>query len=66
MALIFITIDPETDSDHCPAVFVEEEAGDGHILEDELVSDTAVARMCSAAFEAVWGRSIPHAEYRST
>jgi hypothetical protein len=28
MALIFITIDPETDSDHCPAVFVEEETGD--------------------------------------
>ena len=27
MALIFITIDPETDSDHCPAVFVEEETG---------------------------------------
>ncbi len=28
MALIFMTIDPETDSDHCPAVFVEEETGD--------------------------------------
>ena len=28
MALIFIAIDPETDSDHCPAVFVEEETGD--------------------------------------
>lgn len=28
MALILITIDPETDSDHCPAVFVEEETGD--------------------------------------
>jgi hypothetical protein len=41
-------------------------SGDGHILEDELVSDTAVARMCSAAFEAVWEHSIPHAEYRST
>ncbi len=39
-------------------------SGDGHILEDELVSDTAVVRMCSAAFEAVWERSIPHAEYR--
>ena len=23
MALILITIDPETDGDHCPAVFVE-------------------------------------------
>jgi hypothetical protein len=28
MALMFIAIDPETDSDHCPAVFVEEETGD--------------------------------------
>ena len=41
-------------------------SGDGHILEDELVADTAVARMCSTAFEAVWDRSIPHAEYRPT
>jgi hypothetical protein len=28
MALIFVAIDPETDSDHCPAAFVEEETGD--------------------------------------
>jgi hypothetical protein len=28
MALIFIAIDPNTDSDHCPAVFVEAETGD--------------------------------------
>ena len=28
MALIFIAIDPETDTEHCPAVFVEEETGD--------------------------------------
>ena len=28
MALIFIAIDPDTDSDHCPAVFVEDETGD--------------------------------------
>jgi hypothetical protein len=28
MTLTLITIDPETDSDHCPAVFVEEETGD--------------------------------------
>lgn len=28
MALLFIAIDPETDADHCPAVFVEEESGD--------------------------------------
>ena len=28
MALEFIAIDPDTDTDHCPAVFVEEETGD--------------------------------------
>jgi hypothetical protein len=28
MALVFIAIDPETDSDHCPAVFADEETGD--------------------------------------
>jgi hypothetical protein len=28
MALEFVAIDPETDTDHCPAVFVEEESGD--------------------------------------
>ena len=28
MALKFIAIDPDTDQDHCPAVFVEEETGD--------------------------------------
>jgi len=28
MALKFIGIDPDTDTDHCPAVFVEEETGD--------------------------------------
>jgi hypothetical protein len=28
MALELIGIDPETDTDHCPAVFVEEETGD--------------------------------------
>jgi hypothetical protein len=28
MALRFLAIDPETDTDHCPAVFVEEETGD--------------------------------------
>jgi hypothetical protein len=41
-------------------------SGDGHILEDEMVSDTAVAQMCSAAFEAIWERAIPHADYRLT
>jgi hypothetical protein len=28
MALRFIAIDPDTDTEHCPAVFIEEETGD--------------------------------------
>lgn len=39
-------------------------SGAGDILEDELVSDPVVARMCAAAFEAAWARGIPHADYR--
>ena len=39
-------------------------AGDGAFLEDELSDDPAVARMCAEAFEAVWERAIPHADYR--
>ena len=39
-------------------------SGAGDIMEDEMVSDPAVARMCSAAFEAAWARSIPHADYQ--
>jgi hypothetical protein len=39
-------------------------SGDGEIVEDELASDPAVIRMCAAAFEAAWGRAIPHADYR--
>jgi hypothetical protein len=39
-------------------------SGVGDILEDEMVSDPAVAQMCSAAFEGAWARSIPHADYQ--
>ena len=39
-------------------------SGDGEIVEDELVSDVAVAEMCAGAFEAVWERAMPHADYR--
>ena len=39
-------------------------SGDGDIVEDELVSDPAVIQMCSTAFEAVWERAIPHADYQ--
>jgi len=39
-------------------------SGDGEVVEDELVSDPAVIGMCAQAFEAVWERAIPHADYR--
>jgi hypothetical protein len=39
-------------------------AGDGEFLEHELVDDPAVAKLCTSAFEAVWDRAVPHAEYR--
>jgi hypothetical protein len=39
-------------------------AGDGEFLEDELVDNPAAVRLCVSAFEAVWERAIPHAEYR--
>ncbi len=38
--------------------------GDGCVVEDELCDDPAVITMCSAAFEAVWDRAVPHADYR--
>jgi hypothetical protein len=37
--------------------------GDGRVVEDELCDDRAVIDMCSAAFEAVWERAVPHANY---
>ena len=43
---------------------VDDGLPEGRILEDEMVADTALARMCSAAFEAIWDRAIPHAAYR--
>jgi hypothetical protein len=38
--------------------------GDGRVVEDEMCSDPAVIAMCSAAFEAVWERAVPHDAYR--
>ena len=38
--------------------------GDGHVVEDELCDDPAVIRRGSAAFEAVWKRAVPHADYQ--
>lgn len=39
-------------------------AGDGTFLEHELSDDPAAARTCAEAFEVVWERATPHAEYR--
>ncbi len=39
-------------------------SGAGAHLEDEMVSDPAVAKLCATAFEMVWERAIPHSDYR--
>jgi hypothetical protein len=39
-------------------------AGDGTFLDHELSDDLAVVRTCAEAFEAVWQRATPHADYR--
>jgi uncharacterized protein DUF6879 len=39
-------------------------SGDGDIVEDEHVTEPGVVKLCLSAFEAVWARAIPHAEYR--
>jgi hypothetical protein len=41
-------------------------AGDGEFLDHQLSDDPAVVKMCASAFEAVWERAVPHAEYRPT
>ncbi|MCX4746221.1 hypothetical protein OG455_11910 [Kitasatospora sp. NBC_01287] len=38
--------------------------GDGNFIDHELVRDPEVIKLCATAFEAVWGRAIPHEEYR--
>lgn len=39
-------------------------SGDGNIVGHELTDDPAVVKATADAFEAVWGRAIPHREYR--
>jgi hypothetical protein len=39
-------------------------AGNGDFLDDVPSDDPAVVTMCAGAFEAVWERAIPHAQYR--
>ncbi|KOV38756.1 hypothetical protein ADK60_01755 [Streptomyces sp. XY431] len=38
-------------------------SGDGTVVEDEITSDPEAVKLCATAFEAVWGRAIPHHLY---
>lgn len=38
-------------------------SGEGDWLDVEQVSDPDVVKLCLSAFEAVWERAVPHAEY---
>jgi hypothetical protein len=39
-------------------------SGNGAAAGTELRDDPAIVRLCVSAFEAVWGRAIPHEDYR--
>lgn len=39
-------------------------AGDGEFLAHELCDHPEVVRACADSFERVWGRAVPHDEYR--
>ena len=39
-------------------------SGDGELTGHELTDEPAVVRLCTTAFEAVWDRAIPHAEFK--
>lgn len=45
-------------------VHVNHFTGDGRWLEQEVTEDPELAKLCSSAFEAVWERAIPHADFR--
>ncbi|RKN11504.1 DUF6879 family protein [Streptomyces radicis] len=38
--------------------------GDGALTGHELTEEPAVLELCSAAFETVWSRAVPHDQYR--
>ncbi|MEU9881239.1 DUF6879 family protein [Streptomyces phaeochromogenes] len=39
-------------------------SGDGAVVEDEITDDPALVEFCVTAFESVWERAIPHADYQ--
>lgn len=47
-------------------VLVLHHTGDGEPAPEylELTTDPKILQLCSSAFEAVWGRAIPHADYK--
>lgn len=45
-------------------VLINHFTGDGELSDNELIEDTNLARLCAVAFDAVWERGTPHAEYR--
>lgn len=40
-------------------------AGDGSWTGEEITNDSAAAKLCTDAFEAVWSRAIPHDQYET-
>lgn len=38
-------------------------AGDGKLMDREASTDPEIVKLCADAFESVWTRAIPHAEY---
>ncbi|MFF1570350.1 DUF6879 family protein [Streptomyces sp. NPDC058293] len=40
--------------------------GEGENMEAELTEDPEVVKLCDSAFEAVWARATPHAEFELT
>jgi len=39
-------------------------SGDGQFLATELCNDPVIAEQCTATFEAVWERAVPHGKYQ--
>ena len=39
-------------------------SGDGQFLATELCNDPVIVEQCTAAFEAVWERAVPHGKYQ--
>ncbi|MFE3739804.1 DUF6879 family protein [Streptomyces sp. NPDC059134] len=38
-------------------------SGDGDLVADEITDDAATVEVCATAFDSVWQRAIPHAQY---